>query len=69
MGAFRNKSYAEKLKKQLLASIRSPINIKPTSNHDNLYRVQIGPIKDAMTVEHINKQLKSMGLSGRELLA
>ena len=68
VGAFRNKSYAEKLKKQLIASIRSPISIKSMTNRDNLYRVQIGPIKEPQTVERINKQLKSMGLNGRELV-
>lgn len=63
VGAFKNKLYAEKLQKQLIALVQSPVNIKPNKN--NFYRVQIGPIKDARTVAHINKQLQSIGLNSR----
>lgn len=69
VGAFRNKTYAEKLRKQLLASIHSPVYITPLANKNKLYRVQIGPLKDATMVARINKQLKAMGLNGKELLA
>lgn len=66
IGAFRNKTYAEKLRKQVMTLVKSPVYIKQHKN--NLYRVQIGPIKDATSVAQINKQLKSIGLNGKQLI-
>jgi rare lipoprotein A len=68
VGAFSNKSYAEKLKKQLTPMVASSIQITQHGSPKKLYRVQIGPIKDSMAVARINKQLKSIGLNGTILL-
>lgn len=68
VGAFRNKLYAEKLQKQLMSLVGSPVRVTQLAKAKKLYRVQIGPIKDATTVARINKQLKSIGLDGKELL-
>lgn len=68
VGAFSNKSYAEKLKKQLSSVVASNVQITERSGGTKkLYRVQIGPIKDSMAVARINKQLKSIGLSSKVL--
>jgi len=67
VGAFSNKSHAERLKKQLSPIIASSIKITELAHPRKLYRVQIGPIKDKTTVSQINKQLKSIGLSGKIL--
>jgi rare lipoprotein A len=67
VGAFSNKSYAEKLKKQLSPLVASSVKITEHGHPRKLYRVQIGPIKDKTTVAHINKQLKSIGLNGKML--
>lgn len=67
VGAFSNKSHAEKLKKQLSPMVTSSIQITERGSPKKLYRVQIGPIKDSMTVARINKQLKSIGLNSKIL--
>ena len=67
VGAFSNKSYAERLKKQLSPIIASSVKITELGHPRKLYRVQIGPIKDKTSVSQINKQLKSIGLNGKIL--
>jgi rare lipoprotein A len=67
VGAFSNKSYAQKLKKHLSSIVASSVQITERSGTKKLYRVQIGPIKDKTTVSQINKQLKSIGLNGKIL--
>lgn len=64
VGAFQKKANAEKLRQQLIASIKSPINITTRPAKNPLYRVKIGPLKDATTVARINRQLKMMGITG-----
>lgn len=67
VGAFSNKSYAERLQKQLSSIVASSVQITEHGHPRKLYRVQIGPIKDQTTVSQINKQLKSIGLNGKIL--
>ncbi len=62
VGAFRNRVYAEKLKKRLSTVIGSPVSITQLARSGKLYRVQIGPVHDAMKVAQINRQLRSMGI-------
>ncbi len=64
VGAFRNRVYAEKLKSRLTSVIGSPVSITRLAHLNNLYRVQIGPIHDAINVAQINRQLRSMGIKG-----
>lgn len=68
VGAFSNKSRAEKLKNQLTPIVASSVKITQRGTPTKLYRVQIGPIKDGTTVAKINKQLKSIGLSSKVML-
>jgi rare lipoprotein A len=65
VGAFSNKQRAEKLKNQLSPMIASSVKITQQGNAKRLYRVQIGPIKDDITVARIHKQLKSIGISSK----
>lgn len=62
VGAFKNKLYAEQLKKRLTTVIESPVMITQLTHLNNLYRVQIGPVHDAVRVAQINRQLRSMGI-------
>lgn len=69
VGAFSNKSYAEKLQKHLQSVIHSPVHITRLHKTKTLYRVQIGPIKDQASISKINQQLNSLGLNGKVLYA
>lgn len=68
VGAFQNKVYAEKLKKQLSGVVASPVKITELVRAKKLYRVQIGPLNDSNKIAEINKQLKSIGLNSREMM-
>lgn len=63
VAAFKNKSNAEKLRKQLSSVVTSPVQI---TNAKKLYRVQIGPILNKSHVAQINRKLRAMGLSSRQ---
>ncbi len=67
VGAFRNKVYAEKLKHRLASVVSSPIHIKQLAPINKLYRVQIGPIKNAVTIEQIHRKLKIMGIHSKKI--
>lgn len=62
VGAFRNRIYAENMKKRLTPVIGSPVSITRLAHLNNLYRVQIGPVHDPVRVAQINRQLRSMGI-------
>jgi rare lipoprotein A len=69
VGAFRNKHYAERLKKQLSPIVSSPISITLAhTKKSSLYHVTIGPIKNAYNLAKINKQLKSIGVSSTKMV-
>lgn len=59
VGAFRDRTHAERLKNRL-AGLGSPVAVNP--GHNSLYRVQIGPFKDIATADRVNKKLQSMGM-------
>ena len=64
VGAFKNKLLAEQQKRRLIAMITSsPIKVTPPTDQKKLYRVQIGPIKDVATAQHITARLKAAGLN------
>jgi rare lipoprotein A len=70
VGAFKNKALAERMKKRLGGMFSSPVKITQlASNHHKLYRVQIGPIKDAMTAKVISQRLKAVGLNTKQMKA
>lgn len=62
VGAFKNKVLAQQMKKRL-GTMFEASSIKITRYpRKNLYHVQIGPIKDVATANHIAKRLKAVGL-------
>lgn len=63
VGVFKNKVYAERLKRRVHQLVASPISIA-SSKH--LYKVQIGPLRDYATAKHITKRLKAVGLHSKE---
>ncbi len=67
VGAFKNKTLAENMKKRLNKMVASPINITQLASHNKLYRVQIGPIKDGATAQHIAQKLKEVGLNSHQM--
>lgn len=67
VGAFHNKSFAEKLKSRLITvAISAPVNIKP-SHKTKLYHVRIGPINDVATANRITHQLKRLGIKSNKV--
>lgn len=69
VGIFRNKLYAEKLKKRLLPLVSSPVQIIHLAHTKKLYRVSIGPIKDVITASRITQRLKMLGLHSKKSVA
>ena len=69
VGAFRNKLHAEKLRHRLASLVSAPVNINQLAHKNKLYRVQIGPVKNTVTIAQINRKLKSMGISSKEIVA
>ena len=65
VGAFRSRAYAEKLKVRLRLLVSShPIVItKMASRSKQLYRVEIGPIRDLKMADSITRRLKAKGIS------
>jgi rare lipoprotein A len=63
VGAFRNKTNAERFKRQLSSMLNTPhvTVLKPNAKHP-FYRVHVGPIKDVATVNRITSRLKSAGI-------
>lgn len=67
VGAFKNKSHAERLKRQLARLISAPIYILRPSKSIALYRVKVGPIKDKATAYKISSRLKTLGMNPRKI--
>jgi len=64
VGAFQNRLYAERLKKRILNITSTPVRIAQTHK---LYRVQVGPILDVATADHISRNLYNHGLSNHKI--
>ncbi len=62
VGAFKNRLYAEHLKDRLATLVTSPIEITPQNQGGELYRVKIGPFKDMMSADTIQKKLSAAGI-------
>lgn len=62
IGAFHNKSYAEKLQHRLVVLLGMTVQISHPLTKGKLYRVQIGPIKDVATANKITRRLKTLGI-------
>ncbi len=68
VGAFKNKVLAEHMKSRVGRMVSSPIKVTRLARSKQLYHVQIGPIKDVSTAQHITQQLKAAGLSSKQTL-
>lgn len=66
-GAFKNKTYAVKLKNRLAGMLSFPVRVSHPAINSKLYRVQIGPIHDNASAEKITKRLRSLGISTKTL--
>lgn len=66
VGAFKNKTRAIELRQRLVALLGTPIKIA-TPSKDDLYRVQVGPIKDLATEDRINNQLLNIGIKANKI--
>lgn len=61
VGAFRNKSRAEKLQQRLTAMLHAPVKISRPDN-SSLYHVQVGPFRDVVTADRMHQRLKNLGM-------
>lgn len=62
-GVFSAKANAENIAKILKSRISTPVQIKPIRRNNVLvYRVQVGPMKNASTTQALHQVLKSKGL-------
>lgn len=61
VGAFRNKSRAEKLQQRLTAMLNMPVKISRPDN-SSLYHVQVGPFRDIVTADRMHQRLKNLGM-------
>ena len=66
-GAFKNKANAIKLQKRIASMLTFPIRISHPAVNSKLYRVQIGPIRDAMSAEKVTEHLRSIGISANKI--
>ena len=62
VGAFKSRLNAEKLRNRLTTLLAAPVAIYHPSFQAQLYRVQIGPIRDVVTANRIYYQLKGLGI-------
>ena len=66
IGAFHNRSNAEKQRRQLASLLSTPIYIADPSYRSNLYRVQVGPIQDIATANKISNRLRVLGIKSNK---
>lgn len=67
VGAFRNKSHAKQLQQRLIALLSAPVTVSNPSANKNLYRVQVGPIKNKSAINKIYSQLKVLGIKPNKI--
>lgn len=68
VGAYKNKTFAEKSRKKLKLMVSSPVNVSHLSKTSQKpYYVKIGPIKDVATANSIKKKLKAIGLTSKSI--
>lgn len=67
VGAFKNRNLAERQRKRLANMTGSPVKITrlAATHKRKLYRVQIGPLRDMATAQHLSQRLKAIGLASK----
>lgn len=66
-GAFKNKTYAIKLRNRLANMLTFPVRVSHSTVNARLYRVQIGPIHDSAAAEQLSKKLKNSGIPANQV--
>src|SRR3990167_8910829 len=66
-GAFKNKTYALKLKNRLASMLTFPVRISNPAVNSNLYRVEVGPIRNSTDAEAISQRLKNIGIAANKV--
>jgi rare lipoprotein A len=66
-GAFKNKERAIKLQNRLANMITFPVRVSHPVVNSNLYRVQIGPIRDNTSAEQVSRDLKNIGIHANKV--
>jgi rare lipoprotein A len=65
LGAFDERDNAERLRKQVLASVDVPVRVRAATSGaaaDSLYRVQIGPLRSEGDADSLGRRLAALGL-------
>lgn len=65
VGAFHNKAHAELFKKRIMRFASTPVQITRPSH---LYRVQIGPLRDASSEDKLTRKLKTLGMNTHKVV-
>lgn len=69
VASFKNKKYADKLRKRLMTfALASPVSISESFTPEVVYRVQIGPIKNLSVAHEIKRQLQTAGLKSKPFI-
>lgn len=63
VGAFRDKSHAERLQIRLSSLFAAPVQISNPSRNSEFYKVKIGPFHDIASANEITTQLRNMGMT------
>lgn len=66
VGAFRNRPNAERLKRQLMPLLSTPVHIANPSVQSHLYQVKVGPIRDVATANKISHRLRTLGIKSNK---
>ncbi len=66
VGAFRNKSHADRLQQRLETLVSAPVKVAHPMANGRLYRVQIGPFKDVASASRITHRLKNLGIKSNK---
>ena len=66
VGAFRSKTNALRLKKQLANVVESPITV---TRGTSLYHVKVGPLRDMTTANKLKNRLNQLGIKSNKIYA
>lgn len=66
VGAFKQRANAEQMRRRLASKLNMPVYIYAPSGSSSLYRVKVGPIRDAATAKHLSKQLAYYGFKSNK---
>lgn len=68
VGAYKTRSYAQRMKSRLSHKVDAPILISRSNTGARLYRVRVGPIKDESSVTSIENWLANLGIKAHQVM-